>query len=52
MKIIDDLKHDIHELVDLTVNEQMSNTLDGHADDAWNRIIGHLNKIALLLEAK
>lgn len=52
MKIIDDLKHDIHELVDLTVNEQMSNTLDGKADDAWNRIIGHLNKIALILEAK
>jgi len=52
MKIIDDLKHDIHELVDLTVNEQMSNTLDGQSDDAWNRIIGHLNKIALLLEAK
>lgn len=52
MKIIDDLKHDIHELVDLTVNEQMSNTLDGKADDAWNRITGHLNKIKLLLEAR
>jgi hypothetical protein len=52
MKIIDDLKNDIHELVDLTVNEQMSGELDGQADGAWNRIIGHLNKIKLLLEAK
>jgi hypothetical protein len=52
MKIIDDLKHDIHEFTDLTVNEQMSGTLDGNAEDAWNRIVGHLNKIKLLLEAK
>ena len=52
MEIIDALKHDIHELVDLTVNEQMSGTLDSNAEDAWNRIIGHLNKIKLLLKAK
>ena len=52
MKIIDDLIHDIHEMVELTVDERMSGTLNNDAEDSWNRIIGHLNKIKLLLEAK
>jgi hypothetical protein len=46
---IDELKSDIQELLDLTVEEHATGTVNREADKLWSKIDGTLNKLKELL---
>jgi predicted acetyltransferase len=41
-EVADKIKKDMQELLDLTVEEQQTQTINSRADELWNRIINNL----------